>query len=537
MSTVSYSQSPFFILSFFVSPLFMYTNERLFGPFAVLAFAAATSFRLFISEVGMLSLFFVLIGCAVGALAIVRVAALRRRIHSPADRKTPTKSIGFVHPAAGGGGGGERVLWVAVKAILDDDAANDVKRTVVVYTNPYLSKGAPADSEATAASLFALVQEQFGIVLPADTVVIKFLRRSMTDWMDSKRYPRLTLVLQSVLGGCALGCEVLRVGVCDVLVDTVGVAFAFPFYRFLGGATVLAYVHYPTVSTDMISRVATGKEGYNNTGAIARNRFLTQTKIWYYRFFAWMYWAVGCCCSNAVANSSWTQRHLAALWGGSPATVFPPVGTAAMLRLPLAPSERTNDIVSIGQFRPEKDHALQIVAFALAVQRGRLPRDATLRLVGGVRNDDDRRRVGELRQLAATKGVSDRVVFETSVPYDRILELLGSCSIGLHAMTDEHFGIVVVEYMASGCVPLAHNSGGVCKDIVDAGVNGLLASTAEEFSLGIESLLAAKQHPSETVGGNPWSFGALQAAARRKCVKFSDDAFARTLLAQWRPFF
>ena len=33
-------------------------------------------------------------------------------------------------------------------------------------------------------------------------------------------------------------------------------------------------------------------------------------------------------------------------------------------------------------------------------------------------------------------------------------------------MVDEHFGISVVEYMAAGAIPIAHNSGGPSTDIV-----------------------------------------------------------------------
>jgi len=36
-----------------------------------------------------------------------------------------------------------------------------------------------------------------------------------------------------------------------------------------------------------------------------------------------------------------------------------------------------------------------------------------------------------------------------NVPYPRIVELLGEASIGINTMVDEHFGINVVEFMAS----------------------------------------------------------------------------------------
>lgn len=34
------------------------------------------------------------------------------------------------------------------------------------------------------------------------------------------------------------------------------------------------------------------------------------------------------------------------------------------------------------------------------------------------------------------------------------MELLGGATAGLHSMIDEHFGIVVVEYMAAGAIPI-----------------------------------------------------------------------------------
>lgn len=35
-----------------------------------------------------------------------------------------------------------------------------------------------------------------------------------------------------------------------------------------------------------------------------------------------------------------------------------------------------------------------------------------------------------------------------------LVELLGGATAGLHSMIDEHFGIVVVEYMAAGAIPI-----------------------------------------------------------------------------------
>ena len=44
------------------------------------------------------------------------------------------------------------------------------------------------------------------------------------------------------------------------------------------------------------------------------------------------------------------------------------------------------------------------------------------------------------------------------MPYRELVELLGGAIAGLHSMIDEHFGIVVVEYMAAGVIPIGYLS-------------------------------------------------------------------------------
>ncbi|TKY64073.1 Man(3)GlcNAc(2)-PP-Dol alpha-1,2-mannosyltransferase [Spatholobus suberectus] len=41
-----------------------------------------------------------------------------------------------------------------------------------------------------------------------------------------------------------------------------------------------------------------------------------------------------------------------------------------------------------------------------------------------------------------------------SLTYRDLVGLLGVAVAGIHSMTDEHFGISVVEYMAAGAIPV-----------------------------------------------------------------------------------
>lgn len=60
-----------------------------------------------------------------------------------------------------------------------------------------------------------------------------------------------------------------------------GYAFTFPIFRFVGGCTVGCYVHYPTISTDMLQRVGSKEENVNNQKFIAQSPFFTNLKLMY----------------------------------------------------------------------------------------------------------------------------------------------------------------------------------------------------------------------------------------------------------------
>jgi alpha-1,2-mannosyltransferase len=170
------------------------------------------------------------------------------------------------------------------------------------------------------------------------------------------------MIMQS-LGSMVLGVEALRLATPDVFFDSTGFAFTFFAARVLAGARVGAYVHYPTISTDMLSMVFDARPSYNNDASISGSRLKSGVKLMYYSCFAALYGLVGRLCEVVMVNSHWTYGHVSSLWGtGSKiAVVFPPCDTAAMQAFSL--TGRRAACLSIGQFRPEKDHPLQLRAF------------------------------------------------------------------------------------------------------------------------------------------------------------------------------
>ena len=125
-------------------------------------------------------------------------------------------------------------------------------------------------------------------------------------------------------------------------------------------------------------------------------------------------------------------------------------------------------ILSIGQFRPEKDHPLQIKAMFELRQIITEEEWAKVRLVivGGCRNQEDWKLVQDLKDLTKYLSVEDNVEFKVNLPFPDLLSEFSKALIGMHTMHQEHFGIGIVEMMSAGLLTVANRSGGPLMDIV-----------------------------------------------------------------------
>jgi hypothetical protein len=72
----------------------------------------------------------------------------------------------------------------------------------------------------------------------------------------------------------------------------------------------------------------------------------------------------------SIVNSTWTAGHIRQLWWKwkAPIVVFPPCNTLTLQQLPIDRKLKRLYLVSVAQFRPEKNHKLQLEAFAHARQ-------------------------------------------------------------------------------------------------------------------------------------------------------------------------
>ncbi|TNN19376.1 GDP-Man:Man(3)GlcNAc(2)-PP-Dol alpha-1,2-mannosyltransferase [Schistosoma japonicum] len=445
------------------------------------------------------------------------------------------KIVAFFHPNCNCGGGGERVLWTAVKCMLQR-CKNSV---IVIYTNDEECLSNPD-------KVFSNIHRIFGVYFnESNSSAVHFIPLKSQLLLTPKFYPLFTLAGQA-LGSVLVGLEAIFRCPPDVYIDTTGFAFTIPLAKFLSNSLTAAYIHYPTISSDMLHRVSSSLFSessnhvvltYNNAAWVRNSKIFSIVKFLYYKLFISAYKFCGSSknIDITMTNSSWTQQHIQSLWGGKPVVLYPPCPIEDLERK-LFSLQRSKWILSIGQFRPEKNHELQLDAFHHFLSRQKSREDIEkhqfkLLLIGGCRNDKDYTLVSKLKERASALCLGDTVEFHINLPYQKLKDYLGRCSVNLHTMVDEHFGISVVEGMASGLITIAHRSGGPLTDIIGPSETslsfnhleklgvGFLASTADEYA-NIFELILLKMSESQIDA-------IRENAIKWVHEKFSEDCFTK----------
>ena len=224
-----------------------------------------------------------------------------------------------------------------------------------------------------------------------------------------------------------------------------GYSFVFPIFRFFGGCKVACYVHYPTISTDMLGKVTSRAAAFNNNSFISRSPVLTRIKTIYYKLFAFIYGITGRSADAVMVNSSWTEDHINEIWKIPLKTykVYPPCDVKEFADLSVESNPQSIRIIAVAQFRPEKDHPLMIRSFykLMDLLTDEEKERVKLVLVGSCRNEEDYQRVEDYRRLSKHFNIDEHTEFYVNVEFDELKRLLEESTIGLHAMWNEHFGI------------------------------------------------------------------------------------------------
>eukprot|EP01035_Chromulina_nebulosa_P020025 gene20025-26001_t len=199
-------------------------------------------------------------------------------IRNNQDLDKNKRLIAFFHPFCNSGGGGERVLWKMIECLLLNKDLN-LRYDITIYSG---------ELSTSKYDILANVKCKFNIDLEAYHDNINICTIKSRFLLQSKWYPIATLICQSI-ASTIVGMECLLRFSPDIYIDTTGEAFIYPLAVLLGGCTVIPYVHYPTISTDMLNKIIEQRPSYNNNNIISSSRRITYLKQIYYRIFQQLY--------------------------------------------------------------------------------------------------------------------------------------------------------------------------------------------------------------------------------------------------------
>jgi len=155
--------------------------------------------------------------------------------------------------------------------------------------------------------------------------------------------------------------------------------------------------------------------------------------------------------NHTLVNSDWTGRWVKRVYGIDSTTVHPP---APGIFPQIAWGEREDGFVMMGRLDRAKrfDWCLKV----LSIVRGRFPQ-VRLHIMGSSYREA-RDFLVFMRALAQAN--SCWVKLHEDLSRVELAELTAHQRYGMHAFTNEHFGMAVAEMVRAGCIPFVHNSGG-----------------------------------------------------------------------------
>lgn len=196
-----------------------------------------------------------------------------------------------------------------------------------------------------------------------------------------------------------------------------------------------------------------------------------------------------------LANSEFTRKAIRRLWHQDSLTIYPPCDVSG-----LKPSVNKKDVVlSVGRITEEKRYELM---FGIARQ---LP-TVDFRILGGLAAE----KLPYYSTLLSEKPPNVKILVDVSLA--SLKAELAEAKVYLHLMENEHFGISIVEAMASGCVPVVHESGGPIEIVNED--SGYKWQVPNQAVLQIKTLL-----------GNNNLFEAKSKAAARRAALFDSRVF------------
>ncbi len=249
---------------------------------------------------------------------------------------------------------------------------------------------------------------------------------------------------------------------CDLVINTFG--------DVVNSITDIAYVHFPLRAALKFSQIP----------AFTKQSMWHAVAPFYNLAVAFL---DSCFPSELMTNSKFVQGIIEKVLCRKALVVHPPVdvnvfSTRCFRR------RKTKSLVAIVSSYTPKRHLEKVPLIAKNAKFAKF-------VVMGKADKYSAPTLSKLRKQISELHVEDRVRLVTNVPTNKFMDTLSQARVYLHVMPYDHFGIALVEAMASGCVPVVHRSGGPWMDVLDGrqGEYGFSYASVDEAANFIDELV------------------------------------------------
>jgi len=225
--------------------------------------------------------------------------------------------------------------------------------------------------------------------------------------------------------------------------------------------------------------------------------------------------------TNIVCNSKFTSKHTPSVFNNKTKIIYPPVDVNKFY----SSQEKENIILSVGRFDNilnAKKQDILIETFKKIYKKNPYTSWKLVLAGGSYQSEQNNSYLNYLKDIS--KGFPIEIYVNPS--FTELREIYAKSKIywhaagygvneNIHPEETEHFGITIVEAMASGLVPVVVNKGGI-PEIVTNGINGYLWDSFEELISKTELLFES-----------PELVKTLSIESQKASTKFSKEVFQK----------
>jgi alpha-1,2-mannosyltransferase len=280
-------------------------------------------------------------------------------------------------------------------------------------------------------------------------------------------------------------------GKYDLIVNTFG--------DVINSIANITYIHFPLRAALEFSQVPafTNKSMWRYVGPLYDATTLTLDRLFP---------------GELLTNSKFMQEIIKNVLNRKSTVVYPPVDVETFSSQCFKNQKNGHMVATISSYTPKR-HLERVPLIAKHAKFAKF-------IVMGKANEYSQPILKKLKKQIKALHVEDRVKLFTNVPFDEFLKTLSKAKVYLHVMPYDHFGISVVEAMASGCVPVVHRSGGPWLDTLDGrqGEYGFSYTSAEEAASLIDVLASDEKFRSKAAS-----------RALRRAKEFDESVFMKKM--------